>query len=223
MASRLSDVVAVQELATCSLLRRAYTTSPEGREAPCPGASSMASCLFNDAQTRLRCHRVHVVAKPSRRFRSSREVAEMRRRVCEAKKEATGSEVSDGSQKVQKFATGRRDRSITIRWLKRGTHYGQIPAFGLYMSLGHPVSRGGWRVQACTTSQTDFYLRAPESCKIAYFPADGTRRQLSGLLVVPPSEVWVSCDAVRDLSKCCCSPPGGDRDTPSPWFPSVFL
>ena len=41
---------------------------------------------------------------------------------CEAKKEVSGSEASDGSRKVQKFAT-----------------YGQIPAFGLYMSLRHPI------------------------------------------------------------------------------------
>ena len=47
--------------------------------------------------------------------------AEMRRRVGEAKTEESGSEASDGSRKVQTFAT-----------------YGQIPAFGLYMSLRHP-------------------------------------------------------------------------------------
>ena len=41
----------------------------------------------------------------------------MRRRVCEAKKEVSGSEASDGSRKVQKFATGRGslDRNLMVQ------------------------------------------------------------------------------------------------------------
>ena len=42
-------------------------------------------------------------------------------------------------------------------------------------------------------------------CKNEYFPVDGARWLLSGLSVVAPSEVCISCDAVRDTGKWCCS------------------
>ena len=39
-----------------------------------------------------------------------------------------------------------RARPLAVRSLRRGADHGQLPAFGLYMSLRHPVPLGGWGV-----------------------------------------------------------------------------
>ena len=47
--------------------------------------------------------------------------------------------------------------------------YGQLPAFGLYMSLRHPVSTGGWRLPAGTRVRTTA-LHERQKRKFGAFP-----------------------------------------------------
>ena len=49
------------------------------------------------------------------------------------------------------------------------------------------------------------FCMGTNSCKNAYFPIGDARLLLSGLSVVAPSEVCISCDTVRDKGNWCCS------------------
>ena len=67
------------------------------------------------------------------------------------------------------FPNGSRDRSIAVRLLRRGADFGQLPAFGLYMSLHHPVSLGCWGVLACTRVRPTV-LHDHQKFKFGVFP-----------------------------------------------------
>ena len=100
----------------------------------------MASCLSSDTQTRLRCCRVRSLAMVQK-FAGD---AERRRRVHEARKQVS-------SRDVQKFASGRGlARWLAVRLVRSCADHGLLLAFGLYMSLRHPVPLGDCSVQSCT-------------------------------------------------------------------------
>ena len=99
----------------------------------------------------------------------------------------------------------RRARLLAVRLLRSYADHEQLPAFGLYTLLRHPVSTGLLERPGVHTSQTDWFVWTPKSWDSAHFPIERARSLLSSLSVVAPSEVWISCDTMRDADKWCCS------------------
>ena len=90
-----------------------------------------------------------------------------------------------------------RAPSLAVRMLRRGVDHEQLPAFGLFHWMAGASSRAH-------ESDRQFSM-SNRSCKNAFFPTVGARRLLSGVSVVAPSEVWISCDTVRNTDKWYCS------------------
>ena len=113
---------------------------------------STRSCLSDDAQARQVGQSSLLAVQKFARG------AEMLRRVCEARIEISCCETLDGSREHPEDSDGSRDCSFAVRLVRQDADYGQLPAFGLYMSLRHPVSLRGWGPPGVHTSQNDCFV-----------------------------------------------------------------
>ena len=99
-----------------------------------------------------------------------------------------------------------RARLLAVRLLRSHADHGQLPAFGLYTLVCDTLfPLGCWSVPACTRVRPTGLYGHQKVGRMHISLLRGARSLLSGLSVVAPSEVWISCDTMRDADKWYCS------------------